>query len=107
MANHMMETYRSVISQRLTKFEIARVIGARALQLAMGAPPLIDVSNIEIKDPVYIAILELLKRLLPMSIIRPGKDDTRELVSVNKLITPEIERYLSSILKSWDISRRV
>jgi len=29
----------------LTKYELARIIGARALQLSMGAPPLIKVTD--------------------------------------------------------------
>ncbi|MCC6034251.1 MAG: DNA-directed RNA polymerase subunit K [Desulfurococcaceae archaeon] len=99
--------YRSAIKTKLTRFELARVIGVRALQLAMGAPPLIDVNNISVKDPIYIAIVELLNSRLPMSILRPVEGGRYELISVDKLITPEIRRYLNSVLESWDISRRV
>jgi len=73
----------------------------------MGAPPLIDVSTVEVKDPVYIAILELINGLLPMSILRLRETGEYELVPASKLVTPEVERYLRSILESWDISRRV
>lgn len=107
MTEAILDIYVNTISQRLTRFELARIIGARALQLSMGAPPLIDVSNIEIKDPAYIATLELIKGLLPMSILRPKGKGEYELVPVNKLIDSEIKRYLKSILESWDISRRV
>ena len=31
--------------EKLTRFERARIIGARALQLAMGAPPLIPTNR--------------------------------------------------------------
>ncbi len=99
--------YRDVIRSKITRFELARIIGARALQLASGAPPLIDVSNLPVKDPVYIAIVELLNSQLPMTIQRPREGGGYELISVSKLITPEIKRYLISILESWDISRRV
>jgi DNA-directed RNA polymerase subunit K len=99
--------YRHVIKTKLTRFELARIIGVRALQLAMGAPPLVDVSNMPVKDPVYIAIVELLNSRLPMSILRPAEGGGYELISVDKLITPEVRRYLNSILESWDISRRV
>jgi DNA-directed RNA polymerase subunit K len=97
----LLETYRRVFSQRLTRFEIARVIGIRALQLAMGSPPLIEMTSVKVYDPVYIAILELINGVLPMSILRPSGVGGHELVPVNRLITPEIRKYLESILASW------
>ncbi len=54
---------------KYTRFEIARIIGARALQLAMGAPLLIK--NIKETDPVKIAEKELEKNVLPITIKRP------------------------------------
>jgi DNA-directed RNA polymerase subunit K len=92
---------------RLTRFEMARIVGARALQLAYGAPPLIDVSSFPVKDPVAIAIAELIRGLLPMSIKRRGIDGSVELVSVNKLLTDDNKRYLESILNSWGQGRRL
>ena len=53
---------------RLTKYERARVIGARALQLALGAPPLIRVESV--KDPIEIAEEELRAGVLPIVIRR-------------------------------------
>ena len=44
------------ISMMLTKFEKARIIGARALQIAMGAPVILDVSP-DMIDPIDIACL--------------------------------------------------
>ncbi|MEM0099771.1 MAG: DNA-directed RNA polymerase subunit K [Desulfurococcaceae archaeon] len=107
MTHALLDIYRKVISQKLTRFEIARIIGVRALQLSMGAPPLIDLSNIEIRDPVYIATIEIINGILPMSILRPGEKGGYELVPVNRLLTPEVREYLNSILESWDLSRRV
>ncbi|MCL4388367.1 MAG: DNA-directed RNA polymerase subunit K [Candidatus Marsarchaeota archaeon] len=52
-----------------TKFEKARVIGARALQLAYGAPPLIKVPE-GIVDPLNLAELEFEKGVIPITIIR-------------------------------------
>jgi len=102
----LLEVYRKVFSQKLTRFEIARVVGVRALQLSMGSPSLIDLSEVKVYDPVYIAILELINGLLPMSILRPKETGGVELVPVSKLITPEVRKYLESILESWDQSRR-
>jgi DNA-directed RNA polymerase I, II, and III subunit RPABC2 len=54
---------------RLTRFEIARITGARSLQLSLGAPSLIRVSN-DIRDSISLATAELNLRALPISIRR-------------------------------------
>jgi DNA-directed RNA polymerases I, II, and III subunit RPABC2 len=53
----------------LTRFERARITGARSLQLSLGAPSLIKIPD-EIKDSVSLASLELDARALPISIRR-------------------------------------
>ncbi len=50
---------------RYTKFEIARLIGARALQIEKGAPVLIKVPK-SVKDSLDIARLEFEKGVLPI-----------------------------------------
>ena len=55
---------------RFTKYEEARIIGARALQLAMGAPLLIKKPK-DMMDTVKIAILEFEKGALPITVKRP------------------------------------
>lgn len=52
-----------------TKFEKARIIGARALQLAYGAPPLIKVPK-GMVDPLDLAEMEFDKDVIPITIIR-------------------------------------
>ncbi len=52
-----------------TRFERARIIGARALQISMGAPILVDVPKSMI-DPVDISMLEFSKDLIPMTVRR-------------------------------------
>jgi DNA-directed RNA polymerase subunit K len=54
---------------KYTRFEKARIIGARALQITMGAPVLIKVEK-DIIDPVKIALLEYDKDVLPISVLR-------------------------------------
>ena len=60
---------------KYTKYETARLIGARALQIAMGAPLLVKVNKEEMEklnfSPVEIAKLEFRKDLLPITIKRP------------------------------------
>jgi len=54
---------------KLTRFERARIIGARSLQIAMGAPPFIPLEG-GYKNPIEIAMEELELDALPISIRR-------------------------------------
>ena len=56
----------------LNKFEKARVIGARALQLASGAPPLVSIPKGTV-SAVDVAFLEFEKNALPLVVIREEK----------------------------------
>ena len=58
---------------RLTRFEKARIVGARALQIAMGAPILIKLSKVP-TNPIDIALEELEKGVLPITIRRTLPD---------------------------------
>jgi DNA-directed RNA polymerase subunit K len=53
----------------LTRFEKARIIGARALQLASGAPPIIELPE-KLINPVKIAYMEFDKGVIPLAVIR-------------------------------------
>lgn len=52
-----------------TRFEKARIIGARALQLAYGAPPLIKVPA-DMVNPLDLAELEFEKSVIPITILK-------------------------------------
>lgn len=52
-----------------TRFERARILGARALQVSLGAPILIDVPPALI-DPVAIAEAEFAAGVIPMTVRR-------------------------------------
>jgi DNA-directed RNA polymerase subunit K len=60
---------------KYTKYEKARMIGSRALQIAMGAPILLKLSKKQLKElrynPIRIATLEFEKDVLPVTIKRP------------------------------------
>ncbi len=53
---------------RLTRFESTRVLSARALQLSLGAPPLVkrtsELSMLEVAEK------EFLQKVLPLSVLR-------------------------------------
>lgn len=52
-----------------TRFERARIIGARALQIAMGAPLLLETPE-DMVDPVDLAALEFEKGVIPITVRR-------------------------------------
>lgn len=58
-----------------TKYEKARMIGSRALQLSMGAPFLVKLSQEDLVkmryDPMEIALLEYEQGVLPITVKRP------------------------------------
>ena len=54
---------------KFTRFEKARIVGARSLQLAMGAPAFVTIEK-SLRDPITIASAELEEGGLPISIRR-------------------------------------
>jgi DNA-directed RNA polymerase subunit K len=60
---------------KLTKYEKARIIGSRALQIAQGAKFMAKLSEEELKkigyNPVEIAKLELEQGVIPITVKRP------------------------------------
>lgn len=61
--------------QDFTKYERARILGARALQIAMNAPLLIKIEQEDLEkikfDALKIAEIELNSNVLPISIKKP------------------------------------
>ncbi|MBU2496938.1 MAG: DNA-directed RNA polymerase subunit K [Nanoarchaeota archaeon] len=63
------------VDQIYTKYEIARIIGARALQISMNAPLLLSLKKEELEeinyDSLKIAALEFNSGILPITVKRP------------------------------------
>jgi len=63
------------MEQSFSKYEKARILGARALQIAMNAPLLIRISEEDLEkinfDALKIAEIELNSDILPISIKKP------------------------------------
>jgi len=61
--------------ETFTKYEIARILGARALQIAMDAPLLLKIEKERLEevryDPLRIAELEFNLGVLPITVRRP------------------------------------
>lgn len=51
-----------------TRFEKARILGARALQISLGAPVLVDFPTATI-DPLTIAELEYEAQVIPITVL--------------------------------------
>ncbi|MBI1973294.1 DNA-directed RNA polymerase subunit K [Candidatus Micrarchaeota archaeon] len=68
----------------LTRFELARVLGARALQVSMGAPIMLKNSG-NLKNAADVAMRELEEGVLPLTVVRSLPGGSRELVNVSEL----------------------
>lgn len=60
------------MEKKYTKYEKARLIGSRALQISMGAPFLVKLSEKELEEigynPIEIAKIEFEKGILPITV---------------------------------------
>jgi DNA-directed RNA polymerase subunit K len=79
-------------SRNFTKYERARILGARALQIAMNAPLLIKISEEDLEkinfDALKIAEIEFNSNVLPISVKQPfpkRKDSVLKRVKVPKV----------------------
>ncbi|MFN3804244.1 MAG: DNA-directed RNA polymerase subunit K [Pyrobaculum sp.] len=80
---------RELYPPRLSKYEIARVVGARATQLAMGAQPLVDIQQLGTTDPVLIALEEIRQGMLDFIIVRELPDGWTVRISLRELLELE------------------
>ena len=85
--------------QKFTKYERARILGARALQIAMNAPLLIKISKEDLEkirfDALKIAEIELDSDILPISIHKPfpkKKEEKLKRAKEGKISDEEIEK---------------
>ncbi len=68
----------------LTRFERARITGARSLQLSLGAPPLVKVSE-HATSSIAVAVEEIEQKALPISIRRILPSGTYQDISIDWL----------------------
>ncbi|KAG8820722.1 DNA-directed RNA polymerases I II and III subunit RPABC2 [Serendipita sp. 400] len=73
-----------ITTRYLTKYERARILGTRALQISMNAPILVPAEGET--DPLQIAIKELAQKKIPLIIRRYLPDGSFEDWSVSELI---------------------
>ena len=87
------------MKQDFTKYERARILGARALQIAMNAPLLIKIEKEDLEkihyDSLKIAEVELNSDILPISIHKPfpeKNEETLKRAKEQKLTDEQMEK---------------
>ncbi len=85
--------------ENLSKYELARIVGARGLQIAMNAPLLVEIKEEELEeinyDPLKIAEIELEKGVLPITVKRPTpkkKESALKKIKEKEVSDEEIEK---------------
>lgn len=98
MVNSILLNNMTEQKQDFTKYEKARILGARALQIAMNAPLLIKISKEDLEkikfDSLKIAEIELDSNILPISVKKPfpmKKEEILKRVKEKKISDEEIE----------------
>ena len=78
-----------------TKYEHARIIGTRALQISMGAPILVKLTDDELKklgyNTIEIAKLEFKQGLIPITVKRPTPGTVKKGVSTKPFDQTKLE----------------
>lgn len=84
--------------EQFTKYEKARILGARALQIAMNAPLLIKITQEDLEkikyDALKIAEIEFNSGILPISVKKPfpeRKEEKLKRAKEKKISDKEIE----------------
>ena len=70
-------------AEKFTRFEVARLIGARSLQISLGAPVLIKTDK---NSPIDIAKEEFKGNIIPITIKRTLPDNTKVAVNAKAAI---------------------
>jgi len=66
---------------RLTKFEVARLLGARALQVSLGAPILVQSEQ---TNPIEVSKTEFREKLIPITIKRKLPNNEEVIIEVKR-----------------------
>jgi len=81
-------THKRITTPYMTKYERARVLGTRALQISMCAPVMVEIDCES--DPLQIAQKELAARKIPIIIRRYLPDGSYEDWKIDELIITDI-----------------
>jgi len=100
-----------MVKQEFSKYERARIIGARGLQISMDAPILVDMTEEELNgvnyDPLRIAEKELDAEVLPISVNKPmpkRNEKALEKIKVEASSVSDAEKEAAEKAEEKDIS---
>ena len=85
-------------TDKYTRYEVARILGARALQIAMNAPLLMAIPKEKLEelnyDPLKIAEIEFKSGVLPITVRRPlpEREEVEEEKEEIEIIEEETEK---------------
>jgi DNA-directed RNA polymerase subunit K/omega len=98
--------------QEFSKYERARIIGARGLQISMDAPLLANMDKEELNgvnyDPLKIAEKELDLGVLPISINRPmpkRKEEALEKIKIEDTKVSDAQKEQAEVAEEADIAQ--
>lgn len=77
-----------------TRFEVARLVGARSLQIALGAPVLVKTDE---TSPIGISKEEFKQQIIPITIKRTLPDETKVAVDAKAAIKNWMEMHAGEI----------
>lgn len=77
-----------------TRFEVARLLGARALQIALGAPVLVKTGK---NSPIEIAKEEFKEKIIPITIKRTFPDGMKVAVDAKAAIKNWVDAHEGEI----------
>jgi DNA-directed RNA polymerase subunit K len=80
---------------KLTRFEVARLVGARSLQIALGAPILVDAK--EKTASIEIAQAEFKAKMFPISVKRELPNKEKVIVDIKKAIVNWLEDHAGEV----------
>lgn len=83
-AGKAVDPAQRVTTRYMTKYERARILGTRALQLSYNAPPMVDPKDET--DPLKIAMMELKEHKIPIIVRRYLPDGSYEDWAASELI---------------------
>jgi DNA-directed RNA polymerase subunit K len=101
--NEEIRQFLKMMKEDFTRYEKARILGARALQISMNAPLLIKISEEDLErinyDALKIAEIELESGILPISVKKPFPIKKEEELKKAKEVKEEKEAKVSEAKK--------
>jgi len=92
VAGHAVDKDDRITTPYMTKYERARILGTRAVQISMNAPVMVELEGET--DPLQIALKELRARKIPLTVRRFLPDGSYEDWNVDELIIPDEQNLL-------------